>query len=240
MKLRFSTIALALLAQTALLSAPPALAQNAEAQADSAAPQKEPSRVHQALAWSQDRLAQLDANIAALEKDANRLQGEARTKADAALADLRKQRDAYRRRAQDAAANAKNWSDAQVAEARQALDNDWAAFQAARDKYLEESKASIATRRAVLEAELEAQQKALAGLRADAAKLAADQRAAIEGRIAALNADVEETKARVSKARPRHGRPRKKSLWGSPTAFSPRPMRPSASPSTRLKSNFPN
>lgn len=68
MKLRFSTIALALLAQTALLSAPPALAQNAEAQADSAAPQKEPSKVHQALAWSQDRLAQLDANITALEK----------------------------------------------------------------------------------------------------------------------------------------------------------------------------
>ena len=83
MKLRFSTIALALLAQTALLSAPPALAQNAEAQADSAAAQKEPSRVHQALAWSQDRLAQLDANITALEKDASRLRGEARTKADA-------------------------------------------------------------------------------------------------------------------------------------------------------------
>lgn len=107
MKLRFSTIALALLAQTALLSAPPALAQNAEAQADSAAPQKEPSKVHQALAWSQDRLAQLDANITALEKDASKLRGEARTKADAALADLRKQRDAYRRRAQDAAANAR-------------------------------------------------------------------------------------------------------------------------------------
>jgi len=201
MKLRFSTIALALAAQAALLSAHPALAQTAETtQADSAAAQKEPSRAHRALAWSQDRLAQLDANITVLENDASKLRGKARTKADAALADLRKQRDAYRRRAQDAAANARNWSDAQVAEARQALDNDWAAFQATRDKYLEESKASIATRRAVLKAELEAQQKALAGLRADAAKLTADQRAAIDARIAELNASVEETKAHVSKA----------------------------------------
>ena len=220
MKLRFSTVALALLTQAALLSAPPALAQNAEAQAASAATQKEPSKVHQALAWSQDRLAQLDANITALEKDASRLRDEARTKADAALADLRKQRDAYRRRAQDAAANAKNWSDAQVAEARQALDNDWAAFQATRDKYLEESKASIATRRAVLKAELEVQQKALAGLRADAAKLTADQRAAIDARIAELNASVEETKAHVSKASAEAWETTKKSYGEAQRLFS--------------------
>lgn len=200
MKLRFSTIALALVAQAALFSAPPILAQDAKTHADSPATQTEPSRAHRALAWSQDRLAQLDANITALEDDASRLRGEARNKADAALADLRKQRDAYRYRAQDAATNAKNWSDTQVAEARQALDNDWTAFQAARDKYLEESKASIATRRAVLEAELEAQQKALTGLRSDAAKLAAEQRTVVDARIATLNAGVEEIKARISKA----------------------------------------
>ena len=220
MKLRFSTIASALLVQAALLSVPPTFAQNAKAQADSAATQKEPSRVHQALAWSQDRLAQLDANITVLEEDASRLRGEARTKADVALADLRKQRDAYRRRAQDAAANANKWSDAQITEARQALDNDWVTFQAARDKYLEESKTSIATQRAVLEAELNAQQKALAGLRADATKLAADQRAAIEARIAALNADVEETKARVSKASAEVWQTTKKSYGEAQRLFS--------------------
>jgi chromosome segregation ATPase len=199
MKLRFSTIALALVAQTALLSAPSIWAQNAEAQANSATTQEKPSGAHRALAWSQDRLAQLDADITALENDAGRLRGETRTKAEATLADLRKQRDAYRRRAQDAAAHEKNWSDAQVAEERQALDNAWATFQTTRDEYLDESAATIATRRAVLEAELEAQEKALAGLRADAAKLSADQRVAIDARIAALNADVDKAKARVSK-----------------------------------------
>ena len=46
----------------------------------------------------QDRLAELDATIAVLEKDSAKLQGEVRAKADAALKELRARRGVYRSR----------------------------------------------------------------------------------------------------------------------------------------------
>ncbi|WP_449103131.1 hypothetical protein [Pseudomonas extremaustralis] len=198
--LRLSAISLALVAQAALFTAPVAFAQDTPSQVEPAA-QDAPSQARQAVAWSQDRLAELDATIAVLEKDSAKLQGEARAKADAALKELRARRDVYRTQAGEAVANVRTWTDAQVVEARKSLDKSWAAFQTARDEYLEATKADLATRRALLEAELEARQKvwreSIEELRTDSAKLAADQRAAIDTRIAALNAQADEAKARI-------------------------------------------
>jgi hypothetical protein len=199
MKSRLSAIGLVLVAQTALFTAPVVFAQDTSEPQTQSLAQDDPSLARQALEWSQDRLAEFDATIAVLEKEATRLQGEARAKADASLRTLRDRRDAYRAQAEEAVANAKIWSDAQVAEARKSLDDNWAAFQTTRDDYLDAVKADLATRRAVLEAEFEARrkawQKSIDDLRADAAKVAADQRAAIDARIAALNAQVEDAKA---------------------------------------------
>lgn len=202
MKLRLSAMALALIVQTAMPTAPVAFAQGAPAQSQPAVPD-DPSLARWAVEWSQDRLAELDATIAVLEKESARLQGEAQRKADEALKRLRDRRDAYRVQAEEAATKARIWTDAQVAEARKSLDDNWAAFQTARDQYLEAAKADLATRRAVLEAELDARQKAwrksIDELRAEASKLATDQRAAIDSRIATLNAQVDEAKARISR-----------------------------------------
>lgn len=206
MKLRLSAVALALLAQTAVFAAPVAFAQDTTSQTQPAT-QDDPSLARQAIEWSQDRLAELDVSISILERDAARLQGEARAQAEEALKTLRERRDAYRTKADEAAASARSWTDAQVAEARRSLDENWTAFQTARDEYLEAAKADLSTRRAILEAELEARQKAwqasIDGLKADAAKLAADQRAAIDARIADLNATIDDAKA---EARTRIGR----------------------------------
>lgn len=203
MKSRLSAIGLALMAQTALFTTPVAFAQDAAAPQAQSSAQDDPSLTRQALEWSQDRLAELDATIAVLEKEASRLQGEARARADASLKTLRDRRDAYRAKAEEAVANAKSWSDAQVSEARKSLDENWVAFETSRDEYLDAAKADLATRRAVLEAEFEARQKAwqksIDDLRTDAAKLAADQRAAIDARIAALNAQMDEAKARIAR-----------------------------------------
>jgi len=202
MKLRPSVIGVALAALAALSAAPVAFAQDTTGQSQSA-PQDDPSLARRAVEWSQDRLAELDASILALEKESARLQSEARTRADEALKALRDRRDAYRTQAEEAAANARTWTDAQIAAARKSLDDNWAAFQATRDRYLEAAKADLATRRAILEAEIEARQKAwqnsIDELRARASKLAADQRAAIDARIAALNAQVDEAKARIAR-----------------------------------------
>ncbi|MGA0565165.1 hypothetical protein ACO2RV_22190 [Ancylobacter sp. VNQ12] len=202
MKLRLSAVALALLGHTALFTAPAARAQNAAPQ-NQTTTQDNPSLARQAVGWSQDRLAELDATIVVLEKEAAKLQGDARAKADATMKALREKRDAYRTKADEAATNAKSWTDTQVAEARKSLDENWAAFQTARDEYLESAKADLATRRAILEAELEARQKAwqksIDDLKPDAGKLAADQRAAVDTRIAALKAQADEAKARAAR-----------------------------------------
>ncbi|GEO87479.1 MULTISPECIES: hypothetical protein [Alphaproteobacteria] len=200
MRLRLSAIGLALVAQTALFTVSTTFAQDATSQTQSTY-QDDPSLARQTLEWSQDRLAELDATIAVLEQDATRLQDEARAKAEDALKALREQREAYRIQTEEAVANARAWTDAQIAEGRESLDANWTAFQTARDEYLEAAKADLATRRAVLEIEFEARQKvwqkSIDELRNDADRLAADQRAAIDVRIAALNAQVEEAKARL-------------------------------------------
>jgi hypothetical protein len=202
MKFRSWALGLAVLAQTTLFTAPATFAQGSTTQ-PAPTKQDEPSLARQAIEWSQDRLAELDATIAVLEQHAAKLQGDARARAEAALKELRDKRDAYRAQADDAVANAKTWTDAQVVEARKSLDQRWAAFQTARDEYLEAAKADLATRRAVLEAELEARQKAwqksIDELRAEAGKLAAEQKAAIDARIAALRAQVDEAKARIGR-----------------------------------------
>ncbi|MBC7152338.1 MAG: hypothetical protein H5U22_23420 [Rhizobium sp.] len=197
MKLRLFAAGFALLGQTALIAAPAAFAQDTISQTRPNA-QDDPSLARQAVEWSQDRLAELDATIAVLKKESARLQGEARAKADETLKTLREKRDAYQAQAEEAVANASSWTDAQVATASKSLDENWTAFQIALDDYLRLAKADLATRRAILEAELEARQKAwqraIDELSAEARKLAADQRAAINKRIAALN--VEKDKAR--------------------------------------------
>lgn len=202
MKLRLFAAGLALVAVTAAVVDPTAFAQDTTSQTRPAS-QDDRSLARQAVEWSQDRLSELDAAIAILEQNAAKLQGEARARADAALKTLRERRDAYRVRAEEAAANAKTWTDAQVAEARKSLDDTWTAFETARDDYLDAVKADLATRRAVLEAELDARQKAwqksIDELRVKAAKLGADQRAAIDARIAALKAQADEAKARIGR-----------------------------------------
>lgn len=161
------------------------------------------SAARQAIQWTQDRLAEADATIAALERNAAALTGEARARADAAIKALREQRDAYRSQADTSIANAKSWTDAQVSAAQERLDANWTAFQSARDSYLDSAKADLATRRAVLQAELDARRTAwlqsVEDLRARAEKVGADQRVAIEARIAALKAQVDDAQARLAR-----------------------------------------
>lgn len=163
----------------------------------------DPSLVRQATAWSQERLAELDASIAVLEKNASELQGVAQEQAQAALKQLKDTRDAYRAKAQAMVDDSRAWTAAQVADARKALDESWATFQKEVDTYLDNVHADFETRKAVLLAQVEARQKALEEtiekLKADAAKLAQDQRAAIDKRIAALEKKVDETKQRAAR-----------------------------------------
>jgi len=207
--MRSNIFGLAILIPALAIAGPSAFAQGA-ATPSPAQGAGQTSVPRQAIQWTQDSLAEADATIAALEREAAKLQGDARAKADAALKTLRDTRDAYRAQAEAAAADAKTWTDAQktwtdaqVSEAQKRLDTSWAAFQSARDSYLDAAKADLATGRAVLQAELEARRTAwlqsIEDLRTRADKVSDDQRAAIEARIAALKAQVDDAQARLAR-----------------------------------------
>lgn len=202
----YLAIGLALVSLSALSPASVALAQDASAVTQSVE-RDDASPARQAVKWSQNRLAELDATIALLEEKAAGLQGDASAKAEETLKALRARRDAYQAQVEDAFANAESWTDSQMEQARRSLEENWMAFLAARDAYLDAAKLSLATRRDILEAELEARQnswrQALDELQAEAAGIAEDQRAAIDAKIAELSAEMDkasdEMKARIDR-----------------------------------------
>jgi hypothetical protein len=202
MKIRSNIIIFSILAQSTLIFVPPAIAQQSS-ERPAVGGEKNPSLARETIAWSQDRLAELDAAIAVLEKDAAKRNGEARAKAEAVLKELHGKRDAYRLQSEQAAANAKAWTDAQAAGAHKSLDKSWNESQAEVAKYLDSTKADLATRREVLDAELKVRQdswrKSINELRDDAGKLNDQERAAAEARIDKLNAQIDELNTKMGR-----------------------------------------
>ena len=195
-------LGVAILAPGLLLTSPAAFAQNRTAPS-AATDEAERSAARQAILWSQDRLAELDAAITVLERDAARRESAARERALAALADLRAAREAYRVKAEEALAGARAWSEAQAADANRSLDESWTTAQDKVAAYLDAVQADLATRRTVLEAEFEARrrtwQKSIDELRAEASRLSVEQRAMLQARIEAFRAQVDEARARVAR-----------------------------------------
>jgi hypothetical protein len=199
MNRRSWVLGFAALAQASLLAAPAALAGAQSAPAASANKEKA-SGARQAVRWSQDRLSEIDATLAVLERDAASRKAADRQRAEAALKTLRETRASYRTKAAAAAAaNADAWSDAQAASARRSLDATWMAFEAQRDGYLATANADLATRRAVLDARARAWQASIDQLRGEAGRLQGEQRAALDARLAVMQAQADEAKARSAR-----------------------------------------
>lgn len=165
--------------------------------------QLSPSR--QAIDWSQSRLTEFDATIAAVEARSATVEADTRAAAQRRLEDLRAARDAYRAKAKAAAANADARTDAQVTQARRSLDEDSRAFDVALDGYLNDTKADVVTRQAVLEAQLRARQestgRAVEDLRERAQTLSASERAKADARITALEAQEKGARQRIGRLR---------------------------------------
>jgi hypothetical protein len=223
MDIRKSAASLAILAQVLAFTAPAAVAQDS---GTAPASSEQALVAHRAIQGIQERLAEADATISALEQSAAQLQGEARAKANAALQTLRAKRDAYRAQAKTAVANITSWTKTQAADAEKELDDDWASYQLARDEYLDSVKADLATRQAALNAELDASRQSwrasIEDLRVRAQTLSAEQRAAIDARITALKADADSAKTRIGRLREASGEAWKtaqKSLSDAKTLF---------------------
>jgi len=202
MYFRSTGAALVLTAQAALIAIP----QTAIAQDTLPATQEQaqpgPSGVHAAIRWAQIQLDEIDATIAALEADADKLQGDLRAQAQARLDELRATRDAYRASLEAAVADTREGAQAQFDQIKAELDARRTTFEEQVGAYITAAQSEVeTTRRAVLLARLEAQrvaaQQVVDDLRTSAAKLADDQRAAIEARIAELQARIAEGQQRL-------------------------------------------
>ncbi len=163
------------------------------------------SPARQAVQWSENRLAEFDAAIGSLEQDAAKREGKIHANAVAAIADLRKQRDAYQAKVSEARSKITTWTDTQVVDARKSLDEASLIFHAKMGEYFDRTKADVTARKAALEAEFAARQKtwqkSIDELRTEAGKLDAKSRTAMNARIDALKLQMDGAKAQIERLR---------------------------------------
>lgn len=201
MSARKLSLCVAALAQATLLLSAPAAFSQSEPPPDG---QEAPSGpAHQAIEWSRERLVELDAVVAELEKHVTQLKEKSRAKADAAIANLKATAEAYRTKAKEVTEKSRAWTQAEIEAANKELNDRWNEFEAETDAYLTEIDADLKVRQAVLKQKLDAQQAAwqrsINELQSRASALASDQRAKIEARIEAIRAQADEAGKRLAR-----------------------------------------
>jgi DNA repair exonuclease SbcCD ATPase subunit len=192
-------ICCAILAQAIMMTAVSTFAQEAApppaAGVGKAVVQQNASLAHQANAWAQARLSELDAAIAVVEEDAAKRQADLSASAEAALKRLHEAREGFRSEINVAAETSRSWTEQQIADSHKSLEKSWTAFQSDVDAYLDATKADVSTKQATLDAEFAAFQRSwrssIDNLRADVDRVALQQRADIESRIESLRAQLD-------------------------------------------------
>lgn len=165
--------------------------------------EKAASGLHRAVDWAKGRLAEIDATIPVLAADAEKLEGEARTRADDLLTEMRATRDAYQAELDAALATAGEQTQAQIDQAQAALETNWTKFENGIERFFSAAGSDLEARRDVLRARLEARRiawdEALQDLQDNAAAVTQEQQAAIAAQIAALKVRIEEGRAELDR-----------------------------------------
>jgi hypothetical protein len=149
--------------------------------------------------WAKVRMDEIDAILAAWEGQVAKLPGEARAKGEAALANIRAKRDAFRETIQKDMEQIKlDWD-----RERAAREADWKVFEANAQKYIDDASAQAEQQRAAFRARAEAQQKAwqeaIDKLQQDAAKATAEGKAKMDTAIQRMRADAAAAQAKLEK-----------------------------------------
>ena len=103
------------------------------------------SAIHFYLNWAKERIDEMDATLASFEAKVSELQADARTKANHALADMRKKRDDFR----DTLKKQADANEAVWVKEKARLQSEWNAFEADVEKYIESSSQKIEQQQAV-------------------------------------------------------------------------------------------
>ena len=159
----------------------------------------EQSRFYSHIAWTKERLDEMDATLAVLERQAAEAQAAARAKADQLIADLRKRRDAF----QQAMNTQLRVGEAAWARDRAQLESQWDGFAAEVNKYFATFGKQVAAQQAMFVDLAAAQRKAWrdAGeqLHGAAMGFLAERRAEIERAVQQMKADASKSDARLQK-----------------------------------------
>jgi hypothetical protein len=153
----------------------------------------------QVIHWAKVRLDEIDATLSSLDGQVTKLQGDARAKADSALADMRAKRDAFRQTIQKESEKiGDDWS-----KEKAAREVDWKAFESAVQQYLDRASARVEQHKAAFQARADAQRKAweqaIDRLQADAAKIAAENKVEADAALKQMKADASAAQAKLEK-----------------------------------------
>jgi hypothetical protein len=91
------------------------------------------SGMHAYLDWAKGRLDEIDATLATFESNAAKVQTDARTRAESAMADMRTAGDAFRKSIKEHG----QASEATLTRSKEVLETQWRAFEASVQTYLD-------------------------------------------------------------------------------------------------------
>ena len=155
------------------------------------------SGMHAYLDWAKGRLDEIDATLASFESNAAKLQTDARTRAESAMADMRTAGDAFRKSIKEHG----QASEATLTRSKEVLETQWRAFEASVQTYLDvigkqakEQQAAFLARAA---AQGKAWQDAINRLHKSTTSFAADRREEIEKAVKRMTTEAEAAKVKL-------------------------------------------
>jgi hypothetical protein len=155
------------------------------------------SSVHGSIDWAKERLDEMDATLALLEKKLGDFKSENRAEAERVIADMREQREALKQ-VVDAKSRA---TEADWQQTKATVQSRWTAFEAAVQKWADATRQDIADQNELFVVRADAQLKAwkdmIDQLDASAKASASDRKREIDSAMAAIRADREIVKARL-------------------------------------------
>ncbi len=155
------------------------------------------SSVHVSIDWAKERLDEMDATLASVEKKLGDLKSENRAAAERAIAEMREQREAFKQTVE-----ARNQaSEAEWQQTKATLESRWTAFEAAVQKWVDATGQLVAEQNEMFVARAEVQFKAWQDVidrtETSAKGVASDRKREIDSAVATMRADAKTTKTKL-------------------------------------------
>jgi len=155
------------------------------------------SSVHVSIDWAKERLDEMDATLASLEKKLGDLKSENRAAAERAIAEMREQREAFKQTVEAR----KQASEAEWQQTKATLESRWTAFEVAVQKWVDATGQLVAERNEMFVARAEVQLKAWQDMidrtEASAKGIASERKREIDSAVATIRADGKATKTKL-------------------------------------------